>query len=70
MKVLYPNLNILDIRCDGGDDTKEQCNCISIVVLPKSEWLEKKQKQQHEGCYQDFCCLFAFSSKIEDKTFG
>ena len=50
MKVLCPELNIFDIRCDGRDDTKEQRNCISIVVLPKSEWLGKKQKKQHEGC--------------------
>ena len=27
-----PNLNILDIRCDDTDNTKEQCSCISIVI--------------------------------------
>ena len=33
MKTLYPNLNILNIRCDGRSNTKEQCSCI-LVVLP------------------------------------
>ena len=45
MRVLYPKLNIIDIRCDDRDDMKEQRNCISTVVLPKSEWLGKKQKK-------------------------
>ena len=33
MKVLYPKLNILDIRCDGRNNTEGLCSCFSIVVL-------------------------------------
>ena len=57
MKILYPNLNILDLMCDGRDNTEEQCSCVSIVVPSKSEWLGKKKRKQHEGYYGDFYCL-------------
>ena len=49
MKILYLNLNILDIRYDGRDN-KEQCSCILIVVPSKTEWLIKKKQKQHEWC--------------------
>ena len=43
--MLYPKINILAIRCDGRDNTKEQCSCISIAVPCKTERLgEKKRK--------------------------
>ena len=48
MKILYPNLNILDIRCDGRDK-KEQCSCISTVVPSKPEWLVARKRKQHNG---------------------
>ena len=32
MKTVYLNLNILDIRCGGTDNTKERCCYISIVA--------------------------------------
>ena len=32
MKILCANLNILNIRGDGRDITKEDCSCISTVV--------------------------------------
>ena len=32
MKILCANLNILNIRGDGRDITKEHCSCISTVV--------------------------------------
>ena len=51
MKVLYPKLNILNIRWDGRNNTKEPCSCISTVISSKSEWLAKKQRKQHEGYY-------------------
>ena len=76
MKILYPNLNILDVRCDGRGNTKEQCSCISIVVPSKTERLGKK-KRKPEEYYKDFHCLLACSSKMrnlkqnrEDKTFS
>ena len=31
----YPNLNILNIRCDRRDKTNNQGSCISIVVHSK-----------------------------------
>ena len=37
MKILYPNLNILDITWDGRDNTKEQCSYISIVIPFKNK---------------------------------
>ena len=41
MKILYPNLNVLNITCDGKDNTKEQCGCMSIVVLSKKDgWVK------------------------------
>ena len=40
--------NIIDIRCDGKDNTKEQCSCISIVVFSKKngwiKWRENSMK--------------------------
>ena len=44
MRILYRNLNILDIRCNARNNTKEQCSCISIVVPTKTEWLGKKRE--------------------------
>ena len=46
MKLLFPNLNKLDIRCDGRDNAKKQCSSISIVVLSKAEWLHKKREKK------------------------
>ena len=43
MKLLYPNPNILEIRCDVRDNIKEQCSCNSIAVSSKTEWLDKKK---------------------------
>ena len=67
MKIIYPNLNIFDIRCNCGENTKEQCSCISVVGPSKTEWLAKKKRKQDEGYYKDFCCLLAFSSKMRSK---
>ena len=66
MKILYPNLNILDIRCDGRDNTKEQCRCISIVVSSKPEWLGKKDRKQHNDIIGIFYCLLVCSSKMRN----
>ena len=66
MKILYPNLNIFDVRFNGRDNTKEQCSCISIVVPSKTEWLGKKKRKQREGFYKDFYCLLACSSKMRN----
>ena len=41
MKILYPNLNILNIRYGGRNNTKEQCSCIFAVVPSKKKWLDK-----------------------------
>ena len=49
MEILYSNLNILDIRSDGRDNTKEQCSCNSIVIPSKIEWLGKEKSNQHKG---------------------
>ena len=43
MKILYPNLNIIDIMCDDRDNTKEQCSYVSITIHLKVEWLGKKK---------------------------
>ena len=44
MKSLYPDLNILNIRCNGKDNTKEQCGCISIVVpSEKNGWVKRRE---------------------------
>ena len=41
MKIIYPILNILNIRCDGRDKTKELYSCISIVVASKrNDWVK------------------------------
>ena len=37
MGILYPNLNILDIRCDGRDNIKDQSCCILIEIPSKIE---------------------------------
>ena len=66
MKILYPNLNILNLRCDSRDNMKEQCSCISIVVDLKTGWFEKKKRKQHEGYYKDFYCLLACTSKMRN----
>ena len=39
MKILYSNLNIVDISCYSKDNTKDQCSCISIVVASKIKYL-------------------------------
>ena len=44
MKILYPNLNRLDLRCDGAHKTKEQRSSIPIAVPSETEWLGKKSK--------------------------
>ena len=41
MKIIYPNLNIFNIRCDGKDNTKDQCDNIFIVVPSKKNGLVK-----------------------------
>ena len=44
MKILYPNLDTLNVRCKGKNNSKEQCRCISVVVSSKKKsgvkWLE------------------------------
>ena len=76
MRILYRNLNILDIMCDGRDNTKERCSCISIVVPSKTEWLGKKEKTA-QRMLQGFLLPIACSSKMrnfkqnkEDKIFS
>ena len=64
MKVLYLNLNFIDIRCDGRDNTKEQCSCISIVIPSKTEWLAKKKLKQHKGYYRNFYCQLVYSYRM------
>ena len=49
MKIIYPNLNIFDIRCNCGENTKEQCSCISVVGPSKTEWLAKKRENKMKG---------------------
>ena len=36
MKILYPKLNIVNTRCDGRDNTKEQSSCISKAAPSKN----------------------------------
>ena len=69
MKIPYTNLNVLNIRCDERDNTKEQLSCFSIAVPSKTEWTEwlgKKKRNQHERYYKDFYCLLACSSKMRN----
>ena len=60
MKLLHPNLNILDIRWDGRDNTKEQCRCISFVVSSKTERLGKKSENNIKDIIgiSIACCVF------------
>ena len=37
MKILCPNLDMIDISCDDWDNTEEQCSFTSIVVPSKTE---------------------------------
>ena len=40
--MLYPNLNIFGIKCDVMYNAKEQCQCVSILIPLKTEWLSKR----------------------------
>ena len=44
MIIVYPNLNILNIRCDGKNNTIDKCSCIYFVVSSQKDgwvkWLE------------------------------
>ena len=42
MKIIYPNLNIFDIRSDSRDITKEHCSYISIVIPLKKRMVGQK----------------------------
>ena len=44
MKILLMNLNLLDISCDGRDNTKEQCSCISLVIPLKQNGCVKRSE--------------------------
>ena len=54
MEIIYLNLNILDIKCDGRDNTEDQCSCISFVVPSKTEWLGKSKRKQLKRHYMGF----------------
>ena len=49
MKILYPNPEILNTRCDGRDNTREQCSCVPF----RKRWLGKARQKQGERC-RDF----------------
>ena len=66
MKILFLNLNIIDIRCDSRDSIKEQCRCIPIEVPSRAEWMDKKKQKLYEGYCKDFYCLLACSSKMRN----
>ena len=66
MKILYPNLNILNTRCDDRDNKKEECCCISIVVSSKPEYLGKKKQKQYEG----YCGHFYYCLEINQGRYG
>ena len=36
MKILYPNVDIFDIRCDGRDNTKEKWS-----LQKQNSWVKK-----------------------------
>ena len=38
MKIFFPNLNILNIKCDSTDNRKEQRSC---VVVPSKGWVKR-----------------------------
>ena len=41
MIIVYPNLNILNIRCDGKNNTVDKCSCIYFVVSSqKNGWVK------------------------------
>ena len=44
MKVLHPSLNILNIKCDGTDNTKQQCSFISTAFPSKKKVGESELK--------------------------
>ena len=46
-KILYSNLNLLHIRREGKNNTKEQCGCISTVAPSKKKkkngWVKRRE---------------------------
>ena len=52
MKILYPNLKILNTWCNGKDNKKEQRGCLSIAVSSKKngrvKWRENNVKDTIE----------------------
>ena len=44
MKILYPNINVLDITSNCRDNAKEQCICISIVIpIKRNGWVKRSE---------------------------
>ena len=57
MKIIYPILNILNIRCDGRDKTN---SCISTVVASKrNDWVkwDKSNVKYIIGISNSYWCL-------------
>ena len=43
-KILYPNINVLDVRSNCRDNAKEQCIYISIVIpIKRNVWVKRSE---------------------------
>ena len=46
---LRVSFNVLDIRCDGRNNTKEQCSSISTVIpLKKNVWVKRSENNMKD----------------------
>ena len=68
MKILYPNINVLDIRSNCRDNAKEQCICISIVIPIKRNGREKRSEIDMKDIVGTSAVYALFNSK-KDKIF-
>ena len=62
MKILYSNLNILHIRREDKNNTKEQCGCISTVAPSKEQKKNKKNGwvKRRENDVKDILGIYNF----------
>ena len=46
---LRVSLNVLDIRCDGRNNTKEHCGSISTVIpLKRNVWVKRSENNMKD----------------------
>ena len=49
MKILCPNLDMIDISCDGWDNTEEQCTSHPLWSLQKqNSWVKRSENNMKD----------------------